>query len=303
MVEHRDAVITSCDANWLPAAAVALWSIARHGLPDNVDLIVFVSNATEEDRRTLARFNERHGTSIDLVAIEMEPPKGLDLYHWGVGTLLILQLDRYLSQLYRRALHVDADVLAFRSVAPLLNAALHGKAFGAVDEVYWLNGGGRSAPIDSGLVADAPYFNAGVLVFDWAEVLRHRILPNALELLSNGTPWPLLNQDALNVAGAGRWHPLDLRWNVSTTIAQFRRVDPWIRHFTSRGKPWTSWCRYTDLSYRDEYVAALSGSKWEGFIESGGGRWDRALFLRILRRRFAFGRQRRLTQALRSYAA
>jgi len=302
MAVYRDAVVTSCNANWLPAAAVALWSIARHGLPENIDLVIFVHGSNAEDRANLDVFNRRHGTAIKLVPVEMQPPPSVDLGHWGVGTILMLQLDRYIDHPYRRVLHVDVDVLAYRPIQDLLETDLRGRAFGAVDEVHWLNGTRRSSPGGIGMEADAPYFNAGVLLFDWREIVDRQLLPKGLQLLANGARWPLLNQDVLNVVSAGQWWPLDLRWNVTTTIAQYRNIDPWIRHFTSSAKPWTESCRHTEQQYRTEYVRAFEGTNWEDFVHPGGGRWSRALFIHLIRRRFAFGRQRRLTRALRAYS-
>jgi lipopolysaccharide biosynthesis glycosyltransferase len=95
------------------------------------------------------------------------------------------------------------------------------------------------------------YFNAGVLVLDFARIRAEGIFESAVSLLE--TQWDKikwLDQDALNVATWGRWTPLDITWNMQTVLyrpsadrkdfipPEMRRRRPAIVHYSGFRKPW-----------------------------------------------------------------
>ena len=93
------------------------------------------------------------------------------------------------------------------------------------------------------------YFNAGVLLIDLDKVRAERLFSKAKDFLEREDP-PLADQDALNWALWGRWHPLDIAWNLQHPVVK-RVVEPgappevWesvcgtrIVHYTTHQKPW-----------------------------------------------------------------
>jgi lipopolysaccharide biosynthesis glycosyltransferase len=129
-----------------------------------------------------------------------------------------------------------------------------------------------------GLAADAPYFNAGVLLVNlaaWREADLARQLLACLQQHAQHVRW--WDQYAMNVVLAGQWGPLDIRWNQGshafaypnwqqspfdrTTFHQLRD-DPYIVHFTTRHKPWRASCRHP---LRKDFFQVVDRTDWAGW--------------------------------------
>jgi lipopolysaccharide biosynthesis glycosyltransferase len=82
------------------------------------------------------------------------------------------------------------------------------------------------------------------------------------------------DQYALNVELAGKWRPLDVRWNQTAGAFEYPswraspldavafeqvRNEPWIVHFCSPTKPWHYVC---DHPYRKDFYATLQRTAW-----------------------------------------
>jgi lipopolysaccharide biosynthesis glycosyltransferase len=129
-----------------------------------------------------------------------------------------------------------------------------------------------------GLSPQAAYFNAGVMLVDlggWRrEDLSARLLA-CLDKHREHVRW--WDQYALNVVLAGRWGPLDLRWNQGShafiypswqespldreTYVRLRE-DPYIVHFTTRFKPWRPLCPHP---WSKQFFECVDRTQWAGW--------------------------------------
>lgn len=153
-----------------------------------------------------------------------------------------------------RVLYLDVDTLALGDLAPLFAGDLRGRALGAVRNVFQPNHRWHAGELG---LAPRAYFNSGVLLMDLDRIRSEGLMTRARELVSPGLEWP--DQDALNLAFAGRWQPLHPRFNAQNGLfvnpgpardafgrlrAWQARRDPVIRHFegSEANKPWVRGC-------------------------------------------------------------
>ena len=131
---------------------------------------------------------------------------------------------------------------------------------------------------DLGISPNSKYFNSGVLVINLKKWRTDNIGAKAINYFKQNTKyvrWP--DQDVLNALFAGQWGELDPRWNCSPVSVYsytswqdspfseevYNNLirDPYIIHYVSSAKPWTS--RHTLLKeHFFEYVDLTAWSGW-----------------------------------------
>lgn len=192
-------------------------------------------------------------------------------------TFFRLKAHRILPDL-ARVLYLDTDIICRADLSPLWSLDLDGKLVAAV-----ANQDVEAPEIlrRQGLLGDGePYFNAGVLLLNLAEMRTEGIDARLAELAErHGRFMQFADQDLLNVACRGRiaWAPL--RFNVQSgyfyktgladDLERFwpgvRRefeaalADPAILHFTGREKPWHITSRHP---MRESYREIERASPW-----------------------------------------
>jgi lipopolysaccharide biosynthesis glycosyltransferase len=168
-----------------------------------------------------------------------------------------------------RLLYLDCDMIINRDICELYDTDMGKAQIAAVPDwimTRTLTGPTPTADPDVldlrkyhhetlGLTDDdiARYFNAGVLLFNFAAMADPRAIGKTLMRQALTGRYMFRDQDILNVAFKGALHVLDARWNVfNSDDSQFGRVprrlweqaraarkDPWIIHFADRAfKPW-----------------------------------------------------------------
>jgi lipopolysaccharide biosynthesis glycosyltransferase len=196
----------------------------------------------------------------------------------------------------RRVIYLDADLIVRSDLARLWDRDLSSQlCLAAQDcaapyldssqvlENFRLCGPylGSTQPVPNfrelGLVPDAAYFNAGVLLIDvaaWRDADLSRRSLACLEQHRQHVFW--WDQYALNVVLAGRWGHLDGRWNQGSHVFMYPtwrhspfsqptfeqlRSDPYIVHFSSRVKPWRGCCH----PLRGEFFKYVDRTAWAGW--------------------------------------
>lgn len=186
----------------------------------------------------------------------------------------------------RRVLYLDCDLIVLADLQPLFTGDLRGAALGAVSD-HWIDplAFAQSWGLER---ADARYFNAGVLVLDLDVLRQEGGFSRALETLNtHGSRLPFMDQDALNHAFWGRWHPLDRVWNVQRAAVMRGFEDaaqaqagletrrPKIIHYTGGQKPWR---RGAYHPYAGAYLQALARTPfWDKVLSAGGPVWHERL--------------------------
>jgi lipopolysaccharide biosynthesis glycosyltransferase len=197
----NSAVVVVADGNYLPAACCALLSCAEAGrLQSNLFLIA--DQVSEGDLKAARNFLEAKNVAITIIPRhENEASYRLAASTKSaakLSTYTRLHLDEYFDDRWDRLLYLDADVRVMTPLLALLELDLDGRALGAVRQE---KGSERT-----------PYFNAGVLLFDWGSVLADGLLEKARRYArENGHLCVWFDQDALNRTFEGLWLQIDPR--------------------------------------------------------------------------------------------
>ena len=233
----RCAICLVTDAGYLVPALVAAAQARRWSSPQLADVILL---ALGLDRRALA--------AAEPVCAEA----GVGLLPLPAGDPLMarLMLDRLIPTEFAAFLYLDCDVQVVASLDGLLAAPVPpGRVRAALDPMALLvRAGGRvgarmQARMQGAGVAAAEcadYCNAGVFHIardGWAEIGNKALA--LFQAMPPGQPFP--DQDALNIAAAGRIEPLSLAWNFPIFLRNaglHRAVQPAVLHFMARPKPW-----------------------------------------------------------------
>lgn len=273
---------------------MAMRSVERNGDVAGADLIIACHGASAADRDAMAVFQRRHGTRAWLVEADVSDLPDGD-FGRGISraTLMRLVLPRVIGADYRRVLYLDADTLVLESLRPLLAADLAGKPFGAVPDVgmmEWFDPAAAANKAEIGLGPGAPYFNAGVLLFDWQATFADGFLDAALARYRTGFLPLFADQGLLNAVAAGRWQSLPFRWNTMHHVSERVAVDTAILHFSGRRKPWDHRCAVGDRRFNRHYVEALADTPFAAFARPLDWTWpfkQRHYFSHRLRARFS----------------
>lgn len=233
----RCAICLATDAGYLVPALVAAAQARRWSSPQLAEVFLLGFGL---DRRALA--------AAEPVCAEA----GVRLLPVPAGDPLMarLLLDSLVPAQFAEFLQLDCDVQVVSSLDRLLAAPVPaGRVRAALDPMALLvRAGGRDgarmqARMQAAGVAPADcvdYFNAGVLHIardGWAAIEAKALA--LFRATPPGQPFP--DQDALNIAAAGRTEPLSLAWNFPIFLRNaglHRAIQPAVLHFMARPKPW-----------------------------------------------------------------
>ncbi len=236
------------DGNYAPHLSAVIRSIVRHAPGAKLRFIVLYE-AFDAARRKAC---ESVAPGADFVWTEISDKDfpGFSAHmHFTRAILFRLGLARLAPADCKRIIYLDADLIVTDDIRKLWSADLGDAALGAVEDGY-------VDPVAFGerwgiTQSPARYFNSGVLLVDLERARRDGLFAAALTFVAeHGDQLKLTDQDALNWAFAGRWHALDVVWNVQRhmvipsligEVAVRNRLGakaPGIVHFTGPEKPW-----------------------------------------------------------------
>jgi lipopolysaccharide biosynthesis glycosyltransferase len=269
-----NAIVVCCTPNWLPLAGATLLSCVQNGGAEIADFYVLTSASNDFDRQQFASFTKAHRFAANVIDVTLT--KALASFptaRFSTAALLRLTIDQHLPDYYKRVLYLDCDILCENPLAEIFSVNLCGKSLGAVEDYQSLPGalnasGSHTQKI--GLPSGARYFNSGVLLFDWKQTLKRKILPHCvahiLEMQSKGESYNLPDQDVLNLEFVGDWQPLNLKFNLMAFFVDYFTTKPVFRHFSNKYKPWHDTWLPGLSQYRARYEALLADSPWPNFV-------------------------------------
>jgi lipopolysaccharide biosynthesis glycosyltransferase len=200
------------------------------------------------------------------------------LPNWGRMSLTTyhkLTLGEWLPSQVKRVIWLDADMLVLGDLARLWEADLGCHLALAAQDIlvpYVSSRFGIAAHRELGLMRQARYFNAGVMLIDVARWRRDEVAARAFDYLRRYHDRVFFwDQEALNVVVADQWEALDPRWNWNPLIDRLsahRRAldettsDPWIIHFVGNLKPWTY---FGSSRHQVLYYLWLDQTAWRGW--------------------------------------
>jgi lipopolysaccharide biosynthesis glycosyltransferase len=273
----RNAIVTAADPKYLPAACCALLSCVGDGEAEaQARFFLLACDVSAGDAKKADSFLRSRGASVEIVVIGADRFRRFRIDSYvSASTYSRLLLPEFFDDQWDRLLYLDADTRVMVRLQTLLDANLRGRPLGAVHDYlrYIIYGMGDSRK-RLALRSDAPYFNAGVICFDWHATIASGLLQQAKTFAIES---PHLckshDQDALNKAFEGAWAPLDPRWNFMTVAVpeEVLRLDyparfrPYISHFAGPVKPWMANFPVRYEHHRAWYRDLLRDSPWPHF--------------------------------------
>ena len=271
--QQKCVIVTVADMGFLPAACCALISSRNFTPPNmNVSRLLLAVDVPEQQIAEANGFLRTHGIEPCVRHVEVDRLLS-DKIHVDErvtkSSYVRLLLDELVADDADRVLYLDADTRIVSSLEPLFQTDFEGFPVAAVHDVYYYvqdRLAERNKRLGSPTTTN--YCNAGVLLLNWPEVLRHGLLEKARTFAASFPErCKAHDQDALNAVIAGRYLPLDPRWNQTHLYyVSGGSASPWIKHFTG-GKPWT---RRRIVAWHNDalwYQQLLDGSPWCGFFE------------------------------------
>lgn len=282
-------VVMAADDGYARPLAAAGRSVIRHlGADRSLELYVLDMGISPANRSAIEASFRRPGVEVVWLTSGQEAVRGLPTHSWfttaAYARLLIPDL---LPPHVDRALYLDCDLVARRSVGELYDTKMNGcVALAAPDQgaAFVACPWGLGGWFELGRSASDYNFNTGVMLMDLALWRRDRIGHEAIEYArTHGNREHPINvdQESLNATAGRRMGSLDPRWNqqgelfqsanaivlpYSSDIMRSVRTDPWIVHYSTHGKPWKFGCTHP---WAHEWFANLDQTEFRGWRPAG----------------------------------
>ena len=289
-------VLFSSDDNYARHMGVAMVSLLSHNTDvEKIRLFVIDNHISKSNIEKLNLIVDRfENAEISYIPFEtFENQLHLDLaWPISLSSYARLFVAEVLPADVNRVLYLDCDVIINGSLSEFWNTDLDGMCLGAIQDMV---------PSHSkeavGLLADQPYFNAGVLLFDLTLWRQLGIGSACLDYIaSHGGRVTHHDQGVLNGILKGQWKRLPLNYNVMTihfmmshdkskkifpdassfyTKAEIANAisRPFILHFTPSftSHPWERNCKHP---MRSLYVDVLKMTPWKDYpLEKDKNPW------------------------------
>lgn len=238
-------VACSIDRHFAELAGVMLYSLEKNGGVPDAEIYILSDGLRPSDKSMLQACTKRALRFIEVdgdILAKISTLKTTS--YWSRATYARLYLPELVAGRHSRMLYLDADTLVKKSLAPLFEMPLEGKAVAAVpyDDPTRFNQSLSRA-------GDTPYFNAGVLLVD-IDAWNERDYTARITDLLKARSFDFLDQDVLNVAAEGDLVLLADHWNARKGWDEYS--DASIVHFI-HAKPNTEECEHPEKATFLEY--------------------------------------------------
>jgi lipopolysaccharide biosynthesis glycosyltransferase len=259
----KTALVLACDDNFIPFASVVARRVTRYAR-EKFPIVIVSDGVTEENKILAQKFCPEisfieAGHILTGHAFGFRPPFSRACY-------LRLFFNEILAG-FDRVAYIDCDVSPLTDVQPLLQMAPKAASFIAAQDlsVLMIDDFHTRLPLPPG----SSYFNSGVMVMDLKAMQGEGIFASALKFAKEKPELCVyVDQDALNVAAAGRWQVLDWRWNAMGFLLDRINRPYFIRHITGN-KPWSASKFDIERRFVDEWRSDLLESPWpHRFLEN-----------------------------------
>lgn len=266
-----NAIVTSCDQRYLPAACALLsscWQAGRIG--KDTCLFLIAESVPSDDLKEARQFLSDLGISLEIIPTHSSMGKSYRISsYYSFATYIKLHLDDFFDDSWDRVLYLDADTRVMAPLNTIFKAKLGDNPLGAVHDFYphgYLEISGDNGRERLSFKSNSFYFNSGVLLFDWRATRHSGLLRLASKFASDHPDiCKFADQDALNKVCEASWTPLDPRWNFMNWEKRLEtRFCGYILHYIGKNKPWQHSRFGEDHRW---YYNLLHSSPWPRFVE------------------------------------
>lgn len=252
-------IFMQTDQNYAQPTAVAVYSVLVHAPREELPAVRIITRQedaafVEQALQPVAR--QFPGAEIRVLPIDGQRFAGAQVHaHIRQATYYRLLAPELLPDC-DTCLYLDVDLIALGDVTPLFRTDLRQAYLAGVENIpstRLTRLTPRSHTRAIGLRDEDPYLNAGVLLMNLDKMRRDGMVQRFLDLVPRN--YPLMDQDILNVACAGKirllppeynvpalyYHTPQLLAKVASPAVQAAAEAPVILHFLASCKPWQEW--------------------------------------------------------------
>jgi lipopolysaccharide biosynthesis glycosyltransferase len=239
-------LVAASDDKAFPGLMVLLTSAARNHAKKRPLVVCLIDCGLSDGNKKI--LSDSLFTINPLARCEFRKPDARKLTGLRVETAGLFTYARLVSgEMFpeiERAVYLDTDVVVNRDLAELFDLDLQDMPIGAVQDRFTPVASHPLSILDwqtRGMSAEAPFFNAGVLLIDYKKWRSEEIGERALEFArANKEICVRWDQTALNILLYKRWMPLETHWNfmVYSNIEETWEASDKNFHITGQPKQW-----------------------------------------------------------------
>lgn len=237
-------ILYQCDDNYAPYTGVSMSSLFRRNKNiEEINIYILDDGISEENKKKLVTTAEKYRRKIEFIPTEdivrYIKACGMPKYRGGYTTYLKIFVSNYFTDKnidIERLIYIDSDTLILGDISDLETIDMGRNIIAMVEDSVAYKFKNKYI----GLKEDAPYFNAGFVMFDmkkWiADDMTNRIKDHLINIRSS---YANHEQDILNVVLKGRIKRLDPKYNFQPmhavyTPEQYFRVYKRKNYYTDK---------------------------------------------------------------------
>lgn len=269
-------IVAAADNNYAQHLAVAFASILKNNRGQVPEIYVIGDELNTKNKNWLLETVKPFGATIDYrqadpTVFEQARVSGY-LTHAAYLRILMAEL---LPPDIEKAIYIDCDVVVEKPLSELWSIDISKYHIGAVPDMSIEEDEDRGIFLHG--KKGLPYFNSGVLLINLRKWREDNTAIAVIEFAKDNPEKMIYgDQDALNAILCRKCLPIDLKWNMQTSMLfqkiknktaedisfRYATEDPHIIHYTGRGKPW----RFISTHpFRNNYYRYLKLTPWRWF--------------------------------------
>ncbi len=256
-MDNKINIVFASDNNYAQHTAVAMASVlVNTKVPQKIQFYLIDDEIQPENKEKITKTVQNLGGNIEFIKIKNSRLE--DCYVSGElsrASYFRLDIANILDESIEKIIYLDCDLLVYDDIEKMWQLDMGGKPVAATCDLGIM----ASARVRKqknkfiGLLFDAPYFNAGVLMMDLKK-WRNGNYAEAIIALATQNKYPNHDQDALNKFFMNNWQEIPLRWDVIPPVFNLflkivtkpdlrqkaieAKLNPAIFHYAGGYKPW-----------------------------------------------------------------
>lgn len=205
-------MVLASDRKYLQNLTTVLLSIDKH-IHSKKDLrVTVIESDLGRDFKTI--LSQSFDFEIDFHSFKL-PDISLPLNFYSSPLVYARLWIELIPNPSQRLIYLDCDILLQTDISELFNLELQGMVLAATQDAFISSLSHELGP--AYLKLDKPYFNSGVLVIDFEEWAKAKVLSSGLGIIKRyGELIRFVDQEVLNCIFQGNFHELDISWNQQT---------------------------------------------------------------------------------------
>jgi lipopolysaccharide biosynthesis glycosyltransferase len=238
MERTRLNILHCCDENYVQHVTVCMTSLAVNNPNSDLNIVCVIRDLTDASRRRI----EQTMKQFPNVTLSFAAPNVPDNFpvrvHYTIDTYQRFWVRDFFPH-EDKVLYLDPDMVVLDDLCALWETDLTGYVFGAVPIP------GSDRPAWFRMPEGTLYCNTGTILFNMPEWDKAGCPQVLIDFTArNGQHLRDADQDTINIYLAGRWKPLDARYNIlagrlgDPNMPRDAVLSPAVVHFSGSNKPW-----------------------------------------------------------------